>query len=135
MIQHIIPALLREGHLGGEAGIVPSLVHGDLWMANQIKGHVEGWEGIQATTFDPSSVYAHNEYEFAIMRLFGGFLAGFWSHYHAVRPKTEPVAEYEDRLKLYSLYHLLNHYAMDAGGWRDDAIEVVQELWDKYGGR
>lgn len=133
IIDQVVPALLRDGHLGGKAGIVPSLVHGDLWMGNQIKGQVEGWTGIQATTFDPSSVYAHNEYEFAIMRLFGGFLAGFWSQYHAVKPKTEPVKEYEDRVTLYSLYHLLNHYAMDSGGWRDEVIEAMQDLWEKYG--
>ncbi|KAK3676623.1 hypothetical protein LTR78_003397 [Recurvomyces mirabilis] len=133
MTERVVPALLQDGHLGGDKPIVPSIVHGDLWMGNQIKGRVRGWSGLQATTYDPSSVYAHNEYEFAIMRLFGGFLAGFWSRYHAIKPKTEPIEEYEDRTSLYSLYHLLNHYAMDCGGWRDDAIEVMKELWDKYG--
>lgn len=129
----VVPALLREGHLGGEDGIKPSLVHGDLWMGNRLAGKVDSWVGIEETTFDPSSTYAHHEYEFAIMRLFGGFLASFWSRYHAVKPKTEPKDEYEDRISLYSVYHLLVHYATDVGGWREEAIEVMQMLWEKYG--
>lgn len=27
----------------------------------------------------------------------------------------------------------MNHYCMYAGGWKDDAIDVVKELWEKYG--
>ena len=37
------------------------------------------------------------------MRMFGGFGAGFMKEYHALCPKTEPVGEYEDRVRLYEL--------------------------------
>lgn len=37
--------------------------------------YVKGWEGVEEICFDPSRVYAHSEYEFAIMRMFGGFQA------------------------------------------------------------
>ncbi|KAL1867896.1 hypothetical protein Daus18300_006171 [Diaporthe australafricana] len=133
-IETTIPALLRDDHLGGDEGIRPSIVHGDLWMGNRAKGQFEAWDGIEDICFDPSCTFAHNEYDFAIMRLFGGFMAGFWAQYHAVKPKTEPVAEYEDRISLYSVYHIMNHYALHAGGWKDDAIEVMETLWNKYQG-
>jgi len=37
------------------------------------------------------------------MRMFGGFDKAFFDEYHRLCPKTEPVEEYEDRLKLYEL--------------------------------
>ncbi|KAI0140503.1 fructosamine kinase [Xylariaceae sp. FL1272] len=131
--EYTVSALLREGHLGGEYGIEPSMVHGDLWMGNRATGQIEGWLGPEDVCYDPSGVYAHNEYDFAIMRLFGGYMAGFWDQYHATKPKTEPIEEYEDRIRLYSVYHLMNHYAIHTGGWKEDAIEVMESLWEKYG--
>ena len=53
--------------------------------------------------FDPSACYAHSECELGIMRMFGGFGARFLKEYHELCPKTEPVAEYEDRVSLYEL--------------------------------
>ena len=37
------------------------------------------------------------------MRMFGGFGTSFLKEYHDLCPKTEPVDEYEDRVKLYEL--------------------------------
>jgi len=37
------------------------------------------------------------------MRMFGGFGTAFFNEYHKIIPKSEPVIEYEDRLKLYQL--------------------------------
>lgn len=35
--------------------------------------------------------YAHNEYEFGIMKMFGGFGLTSFRKYHKVDPKTKPV--------------------------------------------
>ena len=115
----VIPRLLREGHLGGSKGITPVVVHGDLWSGNHSQGRFadrpaqasptnhEGEEeaeaeaGIEDIIYDPSFVYAHSEYELGIMKMFGGFSSAFYREYHDLVPKTEPVAEYDDRVALY----------------------------------
>ncbi|PLN84612.1 Fructosamine/Ketosamine-3-kinase [Aspergillus taichungensis] len=105
--REVVPALLGEGHLGGEKGVVPVVVHGDLWSGNAdwgvIVGGGSGDEVGGDVVYDPSACYAHSEFELGIMRMFGGFGSRFFEEYHRVVPKTEPVGEYEDRVRLYEL--------------------------------
>lgn len=97
-----VPRLLGNGHLGGRRGIVPVLVHGDLWTGNRVRGTIAGRvTGVEEVDFDPSTCWARSEYELGIMRMLGGFSAGFFHDHHRLVPKTEPVGEYEDRIKLY----------------------------------
>jgi len=103
VVLEVVPRLLGNGHLGGRKGIQPALVHGDLWSGNKARGRVGGKGGVEDVTFDSSSCYAHSEYELGIMRMFGGFSAGFFKEYHRIIPKTEPKSEYDDRLSLYEL--------------------------------
>ncbi len=49
-------------------------------------------------------------------------------------PKTEPVNEYEDRVKLYEVYHHLNHYAIFGGGYKGGASTIMRDLHRKYNG-
>ncbi|KAL5047021.1 hypothetical protein BDW71DRAFT_197086 [Aspergillus fruticulosus] len=109
----VVPALLGDGHLGYDKsgngrGITPVVVHGDLWSGNADRGRIVGSgrkedEEVGDVVYDPSSCYAHSEYELGIMRMFGGFGSAFFSEYHQIVPKTEPVEEYEDRVRLYEL--------------------------------
>lgn len=95
-----MPRLLRDGHLTSPDGspIAPALVHGDLWSGNR------GRAGGEDVVFDPSACYAHSEYEFGIMGMFGGFGAGFARLYGEERgARDEPVGEWEDRRGLYEL--------------------------------
>lgn len=103
IIKEVIPRLLARGSLGGSSGIKPCLVHGDLWSGNKTCGVITETSGVQHYVFDASSCYAHSEYELGLMRMFGGFSAGFFSEYHKLVPKTEPAEEYEDRMLLYQL--------------------------------
>lgn len=112
----VVPRLLGDKHLGYDRngqgnGIVPVVVHGDLWSGNASRGRIvksgnrsDEADGVIAdVVYDPSACYAHNEYELGIMHMFGGFGKGFFDEYHSIVPKTEPVEEYEDRVRLYEL--------------------------------
>ena len=103
IVDVVVPRLLGNGHLGGRRGIMPVLIHGDLWNGNKAYGFIPALETVEHLIFDPSACYCHSENEISIMRIFGGFSAGFFDEYHRLVPKTEPIHEYEDRILLYSL--------------------------------
>jgi protein-ribulosamine 3-kinase len=102
----VVPKLIGDDHLNGGKGVRPVVVHGDLWSGNRGKAIIAGQGGVEDVIFDPSSCYAHNEFELGIMKMFGGFGSSFLNEYHNLCPKTEPVEEYEDRVSLYELYVL-----------------------------
>ncbi|KIW79274.1 hypothetical protein Z517_05886 [Fonsecaea pedrosoi CBS 271.37] len=140
-VREVVPKLLGSNHLGGSDGIRPVVVHGDLWSGNKSKGSFVGRDNTTPDTpgpreevvFDPSSCYAHNEYDFGIMHMFGGFPSSFWDEYHKLVPKTEPVSEYKDRVSLYESYHHLNHYAIFGGSYRSGAMGILKKLVRKHG--
>ena len=103
MAGEVVPRLLGDGHLGGRQGVVPVVVHGDLWSGNLGRGRIGARDVVEEVVFDPSASYSHGEFELGIMRMFGGFGGGFLEEYHRLVPKTEPVDEYDDRIRLYEL--------------------------------
>ena len=111
-----LPALF-EG-LSGE--IAPSILHGDLWS-----GNIAAVGGSPAV-YDPASYYGHAEAEFG-MSWCASFSHAFWAAYHAVRPR-EPG--FEQRAKLYQLYHYLNHYNLFGGAYYSTAAALLQQLCD-----
>ncbi|KAJ5540718.1 hypothetical protein N7494_005794 [Penicillium frequentans] len=136
----VVPRLLGDDHLGydshGEGeGIVPVVVHGDLWSGNADRGRIVGSgrdDQPGDVVYDPCVCYGHNEFDLGIMHMFGGFGARFFDQYHRVVPKTAPVEEYDDRVRLYELYHHLNHHAIFGGGYRSGAMSIMQKLVRKY---
>ncbi len=139
-IEKIVPRLLRDGHYGrsdshgGTRKVTPVVVHGDLWSGNKGRGVIGGRGGIEDVIFDPSACYASSEYEWGIMKMFGGFDQEFEKEYHEICPKMEPVEEYEDRIRLYELYHHMNHAAIFGTGYRAGALNIMRQLQKKYGG-
>jgi protein-ribulosamine 3-kinase len=130
----VVPRLIGDDHLNNGKGITPVVVHGDLWSGNASFGTIGNHEGEpQDVVFDSSACYAHSEFELGIMKMFGGFNGSFLKEYHELCPKTEPVDEYEDRVKLYELYHHLNHYAMFGGGYKSGAMSIMRALVETYG--
>ena len=104
----VVKRLLGDGRLRRAEGgdIVPVLVHGDLWSGNFGKGVLrdrEGEGGEEEMVFDPSCCWAHGEYEWGIMRMFGGFGRDFEREYGEIKGRDEPVEEWEDRVRLYEL--------------------------------
>ncbi|CUA68282.1 Ketosamine-3-kinase [Rhizoctonia solani] len=117
--QKVIPYYLGDRLKGVE----PVLCHGDLWSGN-VGADANGNPAI----FDPSSYYGHNESDLAIGRMFGGFSPRFYEEYHSLRPKSEPVEEYDQRLKLYQLFHYLNHTVLFGGGYSSTSMSLANQL-------
>ena len=101
-VDKVVPRLVGDERLNGGKGILPVVVHGDLWSGNKGYGGIAGREA-EDVVYDPSACYAQSEYDLGIMNMFGGFGKDFWDEYHALVPRLDPVEEYEDRLKLYEL--------------------------------
>ena len=129
----VVPNLIGDAHLNHGKGVTPVVVHGDLWSGNASKGKLPGMQAAEDVVFDSSAVYAHSEFELGIMNMFGGFGGKFFAEYHDLVPKTAPVGEYEDRVRLYELFHHLNHYAMFGGSYRSGAVRIMESLIKKYG--
>lgn len=108
--------------LDGVEFLIPSqsvsvLIHGDLWSGNYMiseKGPV---------LIDPASYYADREMEFAIMTMFGGFSQRFYDAYNEVNPLP---ADWKERNRLYQLYHVLNHYYLFGGSYRNQGIQIAK---------
>jgi fructosamine-3-kinase len=60
--------------------------------------------------------------------LTAGFSQAFYDAYHAVHPRSEP--HYDQRIRLYELYHHLNHALMFGGGYTGGALRIMDELAD-----
>lgn len=133
--EKVVPRLLAEDRLGGKGGIEPRIVHGDLWSGNKGSASFTGRpdSDVEEIVFDPSAAYCHHEFDHGTMNMFGGFGSSFWKEYFEHCPKTEPVEEYEDRVRMYEAYHHLNHYAMFGGSYKSGATRLLQPLLKKYG--
>lgn len=131
-IEKVVPRLIGDAHLNGGDGVMPVVTHGDLWSGNAARGSIGGTGEPEDVVFDPSATYAHSEYDLGIMNMFGGFGSTFFKEYHQPCPKTKPIEEYDDRVKLYELYHHLNHHSLFGGGYRSGAISIMEKLVSKY---
>jgi hypothetical protein len=56
----VVSRLLGNGHLGDRRGIMPVLVHGDLWHGSKGYGSNPAWEGPKYILCDPSACYCHS---------------------------------------------------------------------------
>lgn len=95
---------------------VPSLIHGDLWSGNFL--YSENGPAL----IDPACYYADREMELAMMKLFGGFSPTVWRAYQDEFPLPD---EWESRVALYQLYHILNHYLMFGGSYGFQAVRIA----------
>jgi len=97
---------------------VPSLIHGDLWSGNYM------YTANGPALIDPACYYADREMELGMMKLFGGFSSRVWDAYQEEFPLPE---EWQQRNRLYQLYHVLNHYLLFGVSYRQQALEIAKE--------
>ncbi|KAI1414612.1 Fructosamine kinase-domain-containing protein [Hypoxylon sp. FL1857] len=132
LIDVVIPRLLGVLQSAGRS-ITPSLIHGDLWEHNVGIDKETG----EAVLFDPGCVYAHNEMEFGTWRCTWAsyfnspiYMQLYQSH---IKP-SEPVEEWDDRNRLYSIHPYLNDSAGHPGSIsRKIAYNEVLYLCERYG--
>ncbi len=96
-----------------------SLLHGDLWGGN--------WAASsgQPIIFDPAVYYGDRETDIAMTQLFGGFGESFYAAYQETWPMD---AGSDVRLKLYQLYHVLNHLNLFGSTYLGRAMQLIGEL-------
>lgn len=96
-----------------------SLLHGDLWGGNW--GAVDGGP----VMFDPAVYYGDRETDIAMTMVFGGFGRAFYEAYESSWPMARG---HEQRLKLYQLYHILNHLNLFGRSYLGRAMSLLREL-------
>jgi fructosamine-3-kinase len=109
-------SLLRE--LLGSATEPPVILHGDLWGGNYIVD-----ERGAACLIDPAVYYGHREADLAMTRLFGGFDRSFYAAYSEAAPLA---AGHEERLPIYQLYHVLNHFNLFGGTYHEQSRRILR---------
>jgi len=116
ILSHVVPRLLAPSHLTSPDGgrLEPTYIHGDMHDFN-LGLRRDGTN--QPILIDVNGYYAHNEME----------LACWWSHFTDVMRGgvalyaelggeiAQPEAEFEDRVRLYSLTKMLNYMAGQPG--------------------
>ena len=95
----------------------PSLIHGDLWSGNYL------YTTSGPALIDPASAWCDREMELALMRLFGGFSSLSMEAYQNAFPL---VQGWQERVKIYQLYHLLNHYYLFGGFYGEEAYATIR---------
>jgi fructosamine-3-kinase len=106
-----IPALLVQQ-------VEPSLIHGDLWSGNYM--FTAGGPAL----IDPACYYADREMELGMMQLFGGFSSAVWQAYQEEFPLPW---KWKERIRLYQLYHVLNHQLLFGGSYGWQALAIAKE--------
>jgi fructosamine-3-kinase len=109
-----LPGLCSDGYAPR-----PALVHGDLWQGN--------WDMLPDGTpviFDPAVSCSDPEAEIAMMELFGSPPRGFRQAYEEAGGNW-PTPQ---RMRLYQLYHLLNHVVLFGGSYLQQALRVARAL-------
>jgi len=97
---------------------MPSLIHGDLWSGNYM------YTANGPALIDPACYYADREMELGMMKLFGGFSSRVWEAYQEEFPLPD---DWEERNRLYQLYHVLNHYLLFGVSYGQQALEITRE--------
>ena len=95
----------------------PVLIHGDLWNGNVLMS------SRGPALIDPSAWVGERAVDLAMMRLFGGFPAGFWRAYQEALPAP---ADVEEAVPAYQLYFLLVHVHFFGAGYLPPIRRVLE---------
>jgi fructosamine-3-kinase len=103
-----------------EDGEPPALLHGDLWSGNFLCA-----SGDVPVLIDPAVYYGHREADLAMTQLFGGFPEAFYRAYTEKYPLND---EWERRMELYKLYHLLNHLNLFGDSYSAQVYDTMKRI-------
>lgn len=95
----------------------PALLHGDLWS-----GNCGSLGRGQAIVFDPAPYYGDPETDIAMLNLFGSSPGAFNEGY------GEMLEGWEERQRLYELYHILNHLNLFGGRYLASVEKCVARM-------
>jgi fructosamine-3-kinase len=112
--------LQRSRELLLRRGVVPSLVHGDLWSGNA--GSLPDGTPV---VFDPAVYVGDREVDIAMTELFGGFGVAFMRAYGEAWPLD---SGYPQRRTIYNLYHLLNHLNLFGSSYAARVERSIDEI-------
>lgn len=98
----------------------PALLHGDLWSGNYFAD-----SNGEPCIFDPAAYFGLREADLAMTELFGRLPQRFYDAYHEAFPLNPG---YEDRKKIYNLYHLLNHVNLFGSSYLSSVKSVVNRF-------
>jgi fructosamine-3-kinase len=98
----------------------PALLHGDLWSGNYLSG-AEGFPVL----IDPAVYLGDREAEMGMLMLFGSCPQVFYEAYQEVYPFAEG---WRRRVKVYRLYHLLNHFVLFGNSYLAECLEGAKDV-------
>lgn len=98
----------------------PVLIHGDLWSGNYLCDLAD-----QPVLVDPACYWADREAEFGMLTWMGGCPREFYDAYNACWPLADG---WQQRVKIYRLYHELNHLNLFGSGYQAGCLQTTQEI-------
>ena len=101
----------------------PSLIHGDLWSGNALPA-----KGRAIAVIDPAVSIGDGLADIAMMELFGGFPEACHAAYREAAPDLLEIGNVPERLAVYRLYHLLNHWLLFGRSYAGQALSVMNKL-------
>ncbi|MEJ7583081.1 MAG: fructosamine kinase family protein [Acidimicrobiales bacterium] len=98
-------------------GQPPARLHGDLWAGNRlVDTHGVNW------LIDPAAHGGHQEFDLAMMRLFGGFSPACFEAYAQRRPLAQG---WEERVPLHQIAPLVVHAIKFGGSYVSAAAAAI----------
>lgn len=110
-----------EEILPSHGGLVPSLLHGDLWSGNYFPDSVG-----EPVLIDPAVYRGDGEVDLAMMELFGSLPHGFREGYETVRHISPEYGAF--KRDLYQLYYLLVHVNLFGAGYAGSSLSAARRV-------